>query len=235
MQELRRRWDEGGHVKIPGEKATDDEVASFRKALNVPEKPEGYIDHLKLANDAVLGDADKPMVLDFAGRLHKVHATPAVVNEAVNWWYEKQEADAAALDEADETFRLESERRLREEQGLTGPKLQRYRNAFERLFRDYAPTGLYERMFEGRLGDGRLLGNDPDVIWMMKNLADQLVPYATVTEDGNQQGQGVDDEIAKIEKFMRTNRNEYFRDEKMQARYRELTDARERNKARSAA
>ena len=62
---------------------------------------------------------------------------------------------------------------------------------------------------------------------MIQNPAGVVVPGSHADPS-----KGVDDEISTIEKTMRTNRSEYNRDEKMQARYRELLGAREKLKPR---
>lgn len=41
-REAERAVRDGGRVKVPGEGASDEEVAAFRAAIGVPEKPEGY-------------------------------------------------------------------------------------------------------------------------------------------------------------------------------------------------
>ena len=237
LRELRRWRDEGGIVKLPGDKAPVEEVAAFHKALGVPEKPEGYLDHVKLDNGAVMGDADKPIVDYFAAAAHKFGMQPAAFNGIVNAYYAREEEQANQIDEMDETFRVETERSLRDEYG---PTFTRYRNAIGTLFETMpggssAEGSFFANLAGGRTADGRIIGNHPDFIKWAVGLVRELKPLAAVTEDGNQLGQNVDDEISKIDKFMRTNRDEYFKDEKMQARYRELTAARERNRARSAA
>ena len=56
-------------------------------------------------------------------------------------------------------------------------------------------------------------------------------PVATVVTNSNGNVMNsIDDEIAAIEKVMHT--KEYFKDEKKQARYRQLIEARERSKAK---
>jgi len=68
-RELEGKFSEGGLTKIPGPDASDDDRAAFWRQLGVPEKPEDYFDGLKLANDAVLGDLDKPVA--------EAHTTPS--------------------------------------------------------------------------------------------------------------------------------------------------------------
>jgi hypothetical protein len=64
-------------------------------------------------------------------------------------------------------------------------------------------------------------------------MAREINPAATVTESAGATGKGLEDEIREIEKFMREHRAEYYKDERMQARYVELLGAREKIQARA--
>jgi hypothetical protein len=229
---LEARFSEGGLVKVPGPRATAEEIAAYRRAAGVPEKPSDYFDRLQLASGTVIGTADRPIAESFAAAVHPAGATPEVVSAALDWYYRNEAEQAAALDEADEAFREESERALREE---FGPSFQRKINRVAALFAD-APggadpesrTSLYARLLGGRTADGKIIGNDPDMMRFLVALSGELAPAPAVTEAGDPAGRAADEEIAEIERRMKTDRRGYFRDDKMQARYRELVAARER-------
>jgi len=238
-REIEARLHQGGLVKVPGENATEAEIAAYRKALGVPEKPEGYLEGLKLDNDVVIGDMDKPMVEGFLEAMHQTGASPTQVKAALNWYYAGQEQAAAAMDQADNQFREESVRALKEKYG---PSYERYVGAIASLFAqapggaDFQnPESLASQIAGARLPNGRILGNDPTAVDFMISLARELNPVATVTDTVTSGGKSIDDEIGEIESFMKTNRHEYFKDNRKQARYRELLEAREKNRARNAA
>ena len=239
FRELEAKFTSGGLVKVPGKDAKPEDIAEFHKALGVPEKPEEYFKHVKLENGAVIGEADKPLVDAFAAEMHKVGAPPAVMNAALNWHYKQQEDAAAQLDESDDSFRRESEKALKDD---LGSAFKRKTNAIGSLFAT-APGGtdvknegsLYARLMGGRMADGKIIGNDPDMVRFLVGLVSEVNPAATVVEDGNQSGLTVDAEIAAIEKRMKDDRRAYFKDEKAQARYRELIDARSKIQARNKA
>ncbi|MCK9549134.1 hypothetical protein [Aquamicrobium sp.] len=235
-RELEGKFTSGGLVKIPGKDAKPEEKQAFWKQLGVPENAEEYFEKIQLENGAVIGEADKPLVNTFAQAVHKAGATPEFVSAALNWYYQQQEQQAAELDEQDETFRVESERALKEE---FGPAFKRRTNAIGSLF-STAPggsdikneNGLFARLMGGRTADGRIIGNDPDMVRWLSGLVSEVNPAATVVEGGDQSGQSVDEEIAKIEKIMRTDRREYNRT--YADRYRELLGVREKLRARGA-
>lgn len=65
-----------GMVKVPGEKATQEETMAFRKALNVPEKPEGY----EIKRPEKLPDGmiyDESLEASFKSTVHKLGLSPA--------------------------------------------------------------------------------------------------------------------------------------------------------------
>lgn len=233
-RELEAKLSETGAVRRPGPKATAEEVRAYHRAIGVPESPADYFSQLQLDNGVVLGPADRSLAESFAAALHPAGATPEVMSAALNWYFRNEEAQAAALDEADEVFRVESERTLKQEfdRGFA-----RQTNAIATLFAD-APGGadiddrssLFARLMGGRLADGRIAGNDPDMVRFLVSLARDLRPAATVTEAGNPSGQSIESEIAEIRDKMRSDRRGYFADHALQARYRELIAMRQLNR-----
>ena len=234
-RELESKFTSGGLVKVPGKNAKPEEIAEFHKALGVPEKAEDYLKDLKLENGAVIGDADKPVIGAFAAEMHKAGAPPTVMKAALDWYYKNQEDAAAQLDEQDDTFRRESEKALKDE---LGSAFKRQTNAIATLFAT-APGGtdiskdgaLYARLMGGRMADGRIIGNDPDMVRFLVSLVSEINPAATVTEDASGSGQSVETEINEIEKIMRTDRRLY--NQKYANRYAELLGAREKMKKRA--
>lgn len=236
-RELEGKFTSGGLVKLPGKDAKPEDIAAFHKALGVPEKPEDYLNEIKLEKGVVIGDADKPMLSSVLDTVHKAGGTPQVVNAIVNWYYSQQEENAAKLDEADDAFRHEAMAALKEEYGSS---FRRKTSAIAPLFAQ-APGGtdiknensLFARLLGGRTADGKIIGNDPDIVRFLVGLAQEINPSATVTEDGDQSGKSVNDEIAEIEKIMRTDRREY--DRKYANRYLELLQVRDKIQTRQRA
>jgi len=119
-----------------------------------------------------------------------------------------------------------------------GGAFDRYLNGVGALFANAAggadpdnPDGVMARVLAGRTADGKKIGDDPDVMRFLIGLAQELRPVETVIEAGSPSGQSIDAEIAEIKEKMRTDRRAYNKDEKLQARYRELIAARHRSQA----
>jgi hypothetical protein len=237
-RELESVFSDGNLIKKPGKDASEDDVKAFRKALEVPDEPKGYLEHIKLANGAVIGDFDKPIVEYFAEAAHRGGMQPAAFNELINAYYARDEELAAELDQADENFMRESMAALKEEYGA---KVPRYQAAAESLFAMYAPGGndkdnpesLLSQVRSARLPNGRLLGDDPKWNKFFFSLANEINPAVTVTEGGDQTGKGVEAELAEIRKVMRDDRRRYNKDPNMQKRFSELLDAQQKIQARA--
>jgi hypothetical protein len=237
-RELESRFTGGGLVKMPGKDAKPEEIAEYHKALGVPEKPEEYFKSIKLDNGAVIGEADKPVADSFAAAVHKAGAPPAVVNAAMNWYFQQQEQAAAALDEADDTFRRESLQALKDE---WGPAYKRKLNSIATVFATAPggadvnnPNSLWSQVATARTPDGKLLGNHPDWIKLMTYVAGEINPEATVVDDGNQAGMGLEAELASIQALRKTDSKKYWSDA-IQAREAELIAAKQKIQARQGA
>lgn len=234
---IENTWASRKFIKLPGDDSKPEDLAEFHKALGVPEKPEDYLKSVKLDNGAVIGDADKPVIEAFTQAVHKAGAPPQVVSAALNWYFQQQESQAAALDEADDSFKREAMTALKEQHG---PAFQRKVRATASLFN--ATSGgpdakneksFYARLLGGRTADGRIIGDDPEFNNWLIGLAQEVNPAMTVVEDGDQSGKSIDSEIKDIENIMRTDRPRYNKE--FAGRYAELLAVRDKVRARKSA
>lgn len=227
---MESRFSEGGLVKKPGQDADDDARLEFYKALGGPEKAEDLVANLKLANEAVLGDDDKPVMESFAKALHGATDPQDIINRAANWYYQGLEQSVAMIEEQDDNAEQEFNRMKREEWGGAA---KRYDNAISNAFSVLGQPDLLQEIFESRAPDGSKLGNKFEVAELFRNFAQQVMPASTVTEDGSGSGTSINEELAKIEDIRRQDPQKYWRDENLQARERELLDAQYKIQARA--
>ncbi len=219
----------------PEEGASEEDIKAYHKALGVPENPEDYIKDAKTPNGADLSEQDYAVATDFAKAMHQAGAPKPVMDAALSWYFQNQEAAAEAQDEHDERVRYETERELKEE---FGAKYKATVSSIASLFAQ-APggsdldneDGLYSRLIGGRLADGTMIGDDPDVIRFLSQVAQEINPAVAVMPEGFGGSESIDAEINKIEGIMRTNRREY--NQKYAARYQELLAAREKIRAKA--
>lgn len=224
---LRQKVDSGELKSVTPypDKGKPEEQVAWRKAHGIPEKAEEY--SLKFADGLVVGEVDKPIVDDFLIAAHSVNATPDQVNKLVGWYYQNQEKALTAQAEKDATYLAESEDLLHKEWG------GEYRvnvNIIKGLV-DTMPVDVRDLFVNSRLGDGTALMNHPDIARWLVHTGRTINPVATVVPGAGANVSGaIDDEIATIEKVMKTDRKTYNGDLKMQARLRDLYTARERAK-----
>jgi hypothetical protein len=228
-RDAQQRIRSGELLKPLPENATPEQVAQYRKDRGIPEKPEGYLE--KLPDGLVIGENDKPIFESFVKGLHELNADPKLAHYAVQWYNDFQEQQEGKAAEDDAAHRTEVEDTLRPEWGSD------YRANVNHIksFLGTLPDGVGDLIANARDSEGRALLNSPKVLKALAKVARELNPVATIVPGtGGNQTEAVADEISKIEKFMRTNRAEYNKDTKMQARLRDLYSAREKLKTRAA-
>lgn len=214
----------GKYVKPPGEDASDEEVAAYRKQMGVPEKPDAYLE--ALPKGLVVGDDDREPLLKVLEKAHAAGASTAHANAFVEGYYELVEEQSAAQIEANEQAKSAAEEALRQEWANPG-EYKRNINILSNYF-----GGLPQEVNEAVIGavdeNGVQLLNNPAIIKFFMDQALKDNPIATVVPGaGANQASAIADEIKALEKKME-NRREWFKDEAAQARYQELITAREK-------
>lgn len=207
----------GKYRKPIGDDATDEEKAAYRKEQGIPDTADGYYD--KLPEGLVVGDDDKPFVGKFLAEMHAVDAPPAMVNAALDSYYailqEQAETQADVARQAEQAG-VEALR------GEWGADYKRNLNVMH-SYLDTLPKPVAEAFRFGKGGDGVPLGYNPEVLKWLTGQALEANPVATLVPGaGANQASAIADEMAEIEGIMRSDRDRYNKDDKMQARYREL-------------
>ncbi len=144
-------------------------------------------------------------------------------------WYYKQVEKVTQERAAKDTQEIQSTRdSLIAEMGLEEFKTNQ--NLIEAMF-EMMPAGVRDKFKFGRTADSKpLYGGDADIFKGFAQWARTINPAgALVPGSGANSAGAIDEEIAKIEKDMRTDRAAYDKDEKKQARYLQLLGAKERS------
>ncbi len=209
--------------------ATPEQIKAHNAEHGIPESPDKY--ELKLKDGLVVGKDDKPFVDEFLKGLHGAGMNNAQASAAVNWYYDMQDAQSEAQATKDSETARASEDVLREE---WGKEFRPNMNLMHSLL-DMAPPGLKDLLLHGRLSDRPAIGSSPAALRWLVGLAREINPAGALTgASGTAGADSIETEINGIEKTMREDRAAYNKDEKMQARYRELLGARDSLKARAA-
>ena len=198
--------------------ATPEQVAEYRKAAGIPEKAEGYNEHLK---DIPLSDELKPIVGKYIEDMHGHNVPPDVVKASVASYLKLAEAQQQAMLDADEEARQLSRNELREE---WGGEYKTNFNAIDGVLEQY--PALKEALAFGRGQGGIMHGHDARVLRDLAMLARELNPLHTIVTSGTgDKAQLVQDEIKHLEGLMGVPNSEYWSGpnaQKNQERYREL-------------
>lgn len=216
-----------GGLKEPlPENATKEQVAEWRKENGIPEHHKDY--DLNIEGLAI-GEAYKPYVDKALQYLHAENMPPEFVKAAIATYFSINEESETAIIEKRQQFATEANNQLRAEWGADFKKNQNIVKSFvESSLGSDANT-----LFNATAPDGTFLGDNPAVLRFLVDVATQIDPTRTVVPNGGMNGaQAVEDELATISNFRKTNLAAYYKDEKMQARERDLIDARSKMQAR---
>lgn len=207
------------------ENATPEQLKMWREENGIPESPEQY--DTGLPDGQTINEHDKALVDGFLKASHDSNMSPAQVKQSLAWYFTEQQRQIDAMAERDAQAKRSAEDELR---GEWGDEYRQNTNLINGLL-DTAPVGVRENFMGARLADGSILENNPQVLRYLIGLAREINPVATVVPGaGVNTASAIDNEIAALEGRMKNDRPAYFKDNKAQARYRELITARDRFK-----
>lgn len=159
----------GSAITIPGEKATAEERAAFRKAIGVPEKPEDYkLDQVQISDPRA--KPDEARMNELKALAHKLNVSNGQLNELQKWYFQSLDKDLrvvnTTMDECVATLKT-------------------------RFGREYDAAMTYKKRALDRFGKPGVvaifnrsgLGNDPDINEMFveigKTMGDHVFAEAT--------------------------------------------------------
>lgn len=213
--------------------ATEEQVKQWREENGIPESPDKY--ELALPKGLVIGEDDKPIIDDMLKTLHGVNANNEQVSQAVNFYYAAIEKVEADRQEADRTAAQAAQDALHNE---WGPEFRANMNAIDGLLAT-APGDVKEQLKFGRLADGTPIMANADAIRWLNSLSREINPVTTLVPNAGADVSGsIEAEINAIEKDMGAPKGSpehkaYWGDDKRQARYRALLDAKERSQKKA--
>lgn len=229
---LQNRLSSGELRSALKEGAGEEEVKKWRAENGIPEKPEGY-DISKLPNGIVFGDEDKPFIDSFLKAAHGANFHPNQVTQALAWYHGDREAQIAERAKVDGEQAQEVDDALH---ARWGAEFTGNRNAIFQML-DGAPEGVKDAVMRARGPDDRALFNNVDFILWLDSLRREINPNATVLPgSGGDIPKAIEAELADLTKMMGNKTSPYWKGPKaeaLQARYRELIDAKEKMDARA--
>lgn len=207
-------------AKLP-EKPTDEELANWRKENGVPDKSDDYLEGLP--SGIVFDDADKARVGSFLAEMHGKNVSKEHVQAAIEWNQRQIEQEMVERHERNQAAQQSTEDELRQEWGV---EYRRNINLINGML-EGLPQDAKELFLGAQTADGVSIFNNPGVAKFFVDLARQINPVGTVVP-GASNVSAIESEIEQIEKVMKENRTAYNKDSKMQERYMQLLEAKER-------
>lgn len=207
------------------EEGNEKDQAKWRKNNAVPAEAGGYFE--KLPDGLVIGEEDKPGMDVLAEAMHAKHVPTDIVHTAMGVYYKQVESALAGRAEADAQSKKDTDDALNE---LYGSDFRRNINDLG-AWLDAGGKEIKAKVLSARTPDGTPLGSDPDFIKFMVGQMRTISPLVTVPGlGGGDPAASLNDEIAAIEKTMKTDFKAYNADDAMKERYLTLLDAREKHK-----
>ncbi len=226
-----KQWKQGADPDpFPGE-GTDEEKAAWRKTRSIPDKPEEYIKDFSLPDGLVIGDKDKPVVNDYLATAHQMNLPPDVVRNNIGWYFKMRDQQIQARMDKDEEDKATTGATLRAEYG---GDFKKYLGAAKGLLEN-APEGVLDMLSGARMEDGTKLGNHPQIVRWLSQMALELNPAAAVIPGGGASAMAsVETRKKEIELIMGQDRNRYYR-EGLDKEYQTLVEVTDKANKRSAA
>ena len=194
-------------IDFPGE-GTDEEKSKWRSENGIPETAEKY----EFEDESL-------KTIAFENNLK-----PEVAQVALDWHTAQQKAADDAEAESDQKDTETTEDSLRSEWG------NEYRVNMNKIhgLLDGAQEGIKDQLMGARLGDGTMLGSNPDVLRFLADLALIQNPTTTLVPAGGDLHGSMESELKELQSMMRNKTGEYWKGPKAeanQARVRELNTA----------
>ncbi len=194
INDLRKRESQ---VRVPGKNATPEEIATYHKAIGIPEKPEEY-EFSDLPEGLELTEEVKASRAEWAKHFQSLGIPKATAKEISRLANEESLRELKAVKEADEAFVKQQEAALRSE--WKGEEYERNKTLANRAFTELASrTGLnIEDLTKIETKDGRFLMDRVEIVKMFAAIGREMSegtvgPSLTETEKDT-----VDDQIRGI-------------------------------------
>lgn len=220
----------GGHKtsKLP-EDASDEQKSAYRKEQGIPEKPDGYYD--AMPEGFVLGEDLKEGTQDYVQAMHDMNAPPEFVAKSLEMLQAHEEAIQQNVEKLDAEKAEASKALLKEEwRSDYEGNMNALRNFLDMNF-DSETRELFE---SARLGDdeGTPLLAHAGAVKALVKMQRELNPHAT--RASGQTAGDLSSIEAEIDRFNKeeVGKGDWYKNEKKQAEYRSLLEAKERYKSR---
>jgi hypothetical protein len=203
------------------DKGTEEEQNEWRNVNGVPLKAEEYV-----FDGYEITDEDKGFISSFQEYAYGKNIPKDQANHLIGFLLDQDQKELEAEKNADEQLKQQAEDKLRAE---WGGDYRRNINVAKGLL-DMAPEGVKDALLGARTSDGSPITTNPNLWQWLADMALQLNPAAPLIPAGDNPMSSIEDQISEIEKMMSRNDPAYWKDEKIQAKYRDLVAMRDKLK-----
>lgn len=212
---MRKQLSSGELTKKLSDEPSEEELASYRKDMGIPETHEGY--EYSLPEGFTFGEADQQASSVLLEKLHANNASPKLVQDVMTLYAETVQAQTEQLVEKDHHDRQNFEDTMRNEWGADYTKNI---NIAKNFLQSQTPE-VQDIILNGRAADGTALMNNPHFARWVTNMVLEVNPAASVVQmTGRDSVQGVEDRLAELNAEMkadytawRSDANKHKRDE----------------------
>lgn len=160
-------------VRVPGKNATPEEIATYHKAIGIPENPEDY-EFSDLPEGLELTEEVKASRAEWGKHFHKLGIPKEAAKEISRLANEESLRELKAVKEADEAFVKQQEAALRSE--WKGEEYDRNKTLANRAFTELASrTGLkLDDLTKIETKDGRFLMDRAEIVRMFAAIGREM-------------------------------------------------------------
>ena len=202
----------------------EEDAAKWREERGIPKEAEGYA--TLLADGLNIADDDKEAFKGFFETMHAKNMPQETMNDIVGAYYNIQQQELAAQQEADNNDRQLTEDALRNEWGADyQANTNSIKNALSLMF----PEEFHDQVMGARLANGTPLFSSVEGMKGFAGVMRKLSPHGTVVNsDGTTDVGSIESQLKSFESE-KMGTKEYRESPKMQQNYRDLVDAYQRN------
>ena len=184
-------------VRVPGKNATPEEIATYHKAIGIPEKPEDY-EFSPLPEGLELTEELKASRLEWAKKFQSLGVTKEAAKELSKIANDEALREVKAEKEADEAFVKQQEAALRNE--WKGEEYDRNKTLANRAFTDIANrTGLkLDDLTKIETKDGRFLMDRAEIVRMFAAIGREMSEGSIGPTLTDSEKDTVDDQIRNV-------------------------------------
>lgn len=215
-RDAQQRLSSGNLRSALPENPTAEELNAWRAENGVPETADGY----KFEVGYQWTESDVPVLESFANYALENNIPKQYADKIASFYAQTQQRNLEMIEEFDARSHQQGEDALRAE---WGPEYRRNINAIKNTLAAHATEDVVEAMLASRTPDGKRWGDSPEMLKVFASLAREANPSATIVPSTG--FSTAEDEYEALSKKVGT--KEYWSDPKMQARFVELTEAKE--------